>query len=182
MRKALTLGSTSLVAVALAAVGTPAQAADSVATFSLVGGAGSGLSISAPASQTPVDLGSATTGTLALAGTLGNVTVTDTRGSLVATWTATVGTTVFTTGTATANETVAAAAIRYTSNAPLVSNGGTGVVTPGTAALTMASPGTAATFAGIGNNTTTWNPTISFTLLPTQVAGTYTGTITHSVL
>ncbi|MCW3101395.1 MAG: hypothetical protein JWL77_7013, partial [Chthonomonadaceae bacterium] len=45
----------------------------------------------------------------------------------------------------------------------------------------LASSATAATWAGVGNNTVTWNPTLTFALLPSQVVGTYTGTITHSV-
>jgi hypothetical protein len=36
--------------------------------------------------------------------------------------------------------------------------------------------------AGIGNNTATWTPTVSFALISSQVAGTYSGTITHSVV
>jgi hypothetical protein len=33
----------------------------------------------------------------------------------------------------------------------------------------------------VGNNTTTWNPTLIVTIPSTAVAGTYTGTVTHSV-
>ncbi|MBV8385783.1 MAG: hypothetical protein JO155_03215, partial [Acidimicrobiia bacterium] len=41
------------------------------------------------------------------------------------------------------------------------------------------------TWAGVSNNSATWNPTVGVTLLnnnnTTAVAGTYTGTITQSV-
>jgi hypothetical protein len=35
--------------------------------------------------------------------------------------------------------------------------------------------------ATTGNNFATWNPTVSITLPAQAVAGTYSGTITHSV-
>lgn len=185
MRKALALGTAaaSLGALALAAPAS-AAAGDTVATFTLAAGS-NGLSVSVPVGTdaAPVDLGSAEVGSATVSGALGGVTVTDTRGALVAAWTATVSATDFKTGGGTTNETVAKALIRYTSNAPLVpATGQVGVVTPGTAALTMGAAGTAATFAGVGNNTVSWTPTLSFTLLPSQVAGVYKGTITHSVV
>jgi hypothetical protein len=149
-------------------------AAGTSATFTLTGGS---LSISQPSTAT---LGSAATGSLTLSGSLGNVTVTDTRGNLTATWTATVSSTNFTTGTATTYETVTAGSIAYTAGLPS-STTGIGTFVPGT--LTgLGTSGTAASWTvGTGNNSATWDPTITFTLSPSQVAGTYTGTITHSV-
>jgi hypothetical protein len=35
--------------------------------------------------------------------------------------------------------------------------------------------------ATVGNNTTTWNPTLVVTLPSDAVAGLYSGTVTHSV-
>jgi hypothetical protein len=108
------------------------------------------------------------------------VQVTDTRGSLVAAWTATVSSTDFTTGGASSNETVAKALISYSSGSATKGAGQVGVMTP-SVGLTLAAPAVAGIWAGVGNNTVSWNPTLSFSLLASQVAGTYSGTITHSV-
>jgi hypothetical protein len=108
------------------------------------------------------------------------MTVTDPRGSLVASWTATVSTTDFTTGTATSHETVAKSAMTYSSGVGTAVAGQVGAMVP-SVGVSLAAPATAATWAGVGNNTVTWTPTVSFTLQAAQVAGTYTGTITHSV-
>jgi hypothetical protein len=182
MRRIKTL-STVVAAATLAMVGfgaTNASAATSGATgatFALTAGA---ISITVPAST--VALGTAAAGASSLSGSLGSVSVTDARGALPAVWTATVTSTPFTTGGATANETVAAAAIGYASG--LVSSTGIGVFT-GSGTVTPAAIGTGvagvALTAGIGNNTASWNPTITFTLGASQVAGTYSGTITHSL-
>lgn len=151
----------------------PGASADTATTFSLTGGS---LSITDP---TSVDLGSAATGSLSLSGSLGPVTVTDNRGNLTATWTATVSSTNFTTGGGTTYETVANSSIAYAANTATATTG-IGAFTPG-ALGSLASPGTAGAWVGTGNNSATWNPTILFTLSPSNVAGTYTGTITHSV-
>ncbi|HMC71050.1 MAG TPA: hypothetical protein VKJ07_17970, partial [Mycobacteriales bacterium] len=86
-----------------------AQAAGTSTTFTLSGGA---LSISVPASAnlTP---SAVATGTATLSGTLGSTSVTDARGNLTATWTVTVVSTDFQTGTNTANETVPKANVSY---------------------------------------------------------------------
>lgn len=165
----LAVGGSALV---FAAPGASA-ASGTTSTFTLAGGA---LSITQPASA---DLGSAATGATSLSGSLGPVSVTDTRGNLTATWTATVSSTAFTTGSASTYETVTAANIAYTAGLA-TSSTGLGTFTPG-ALLNLSAPGTAGGWVGTGNNSVTWNPTIAFTLSPSQVAGTYTGTITHSV-
>lgn len=174
MRKALVLGT---LAFAVAGVGLAAPASATDATFSL-SGTTLGLAVSVPAST--VNLGSASTGAASLSGSLGAVTVTDARGLLAPTWTATVTTTAFTTGTATANETVATSAIRYSSGAGTAATGQLGAMVQSSSAV-VGSGVTAATWAGVGNNTVTWTPTLTFTLLASQIAGTYSGTITHSV-
>ena len=166
---ALAVGAAALV---LAAPGASA-AGGTAATFTLTGGS---LSISQPASAT---LGSAATGALTLAGSLGAVTVTDSRGNLNAIWTASVSSTNFTTGGGSTYETVTNSKIAYTGGLA-TSATGVGTFTPGTLANLSAS-GTAGSWVGTGNNTVTWNPTITFTLSPSQVAGTYSGTVTHSV-
>ncbi len=53
---------------------------------------------------------------------------------------------------------------------------GTGTFVPGVLAN-----GAGPTWAGVGNNSGSWNPTLTLTLLGSQVAGTYTGTVTHSI-
>ena len=154
-----------------------AYAADTTATFSITAG---GLAITAPSGTVALTGATAATGAATVGGTLGNVSVADTRGALVATWGATFSSTTFTTGTATAEETVALASISYASGT--VTKTGTGTAVPNAGTLMSAGAGSRkVTFAGVGNNTATWNPTLTFTLLADQVAGTYTGTITHSV-
>jgi hypothetical protein len=164
---------------ALLAFALPARAADTTTTFTLAAGA---LSISAPASS---DLGSGSTGAGTLSAQLGTVTVTDSRGALLGTWTASVSSTDFTTGGATANETVAKGQVTYWSGAATASSG-TAVFLPGQAAAVNAqalSVGRTAFSASaiIGNNSASWNPTVTVNVPAAAVAGTYTGTITHSV-
>lgn len=179
-RRKITAVTTLVTALGVAGWAPGAQAApgDSTATFSITAGA---LAISVPTG--PVNLGSVAAGAAALANRpLGNVTVTDTRGALVATWVSTVSSTNFATGAASTNETVSNGLISYASGSPVTGSSGDGTFVPSTA-LTLATPGTAAAWTlGVGNNTQIWNPQLSFTLLPTQVAGTYSGTVNHSVL
>ena len=88
MRKPLVAVMTAAMSVGIAAfvpVAANAGAGDTASTFTLTGNS-SGLSIAVPdGSTTPVNLGSTSTGSASLSHTLGNVTVTDTRGSLAAT-------------------------------------------------------------------------------------------------
>ena len=175
MRRTKTLATLVTAAtVAMVGFGATAQAADTTTTFTLTGGS---LSVSAPATA---PLAGTTTGTTTLTGSLGNVVVTDPRGALAASWTATVSSTDFTTGTSTANETVAKGNISYSSGAGTAAAGQLGAMVPSVGA-SLANPATAATWAGIGNNTVTFTPSVTFTLLASQVAGAYSGTITHSV-
>ena len=188
MRKPLVAVMTAAMSVGIAAfvpVAANAGAGDTPSTFTL--SASGGLSIAVPdGSVTPVNLGSASTGAGSLSHTLGNVTVTDGRGALTATWTAAASTTNFTTGASpTADETVAKANVGYYAGVGTAALGQVGAFLPaGTLVTPVALAGSGAnvgSWTGTGNNTVTWNPTISFTLLPSQVAGTYSGTITHSV-
>jgi hypothetical protein len=162
-------------AVGLAAGVIPARgvSAGTPASFILSSGT---LSIAQP---TTTDFGTKSVGLLSLSGSLGTVTVSDTRGLVSATWTATVSSTNFTTGTATTYETVTDSNIAYSAGAA-TSVTGQGVFTPGVL-TNLSSAGVAGSWVGNGSNTVSWDPTITFTLSPSQVAGTYTGTITHSV-
>jgi len=187
MRKPLVVAMTAATFVGVAAlvpVAANAGAGDTASTFTV--STSGGLSIAVPdGSVTPVDLGTATAGAGSLSHALGNVTVTDGRGALTATWTATAASTDFTTGGATANETVTKANVGYYAGVGTPLLGQVGAFVPsGTALTPVALSGTGATvgtWSGTGNNTVTWNPTIKFTLSPAQVVGTYSGTITHSV-
>ena len=166
-------------ALALATVGglvgvSPAGADDTTTTFTLTAG---GLTISVPATS---NLGSFPTGSASASGALGTVTVTDARGALVATWTASVSSTSFTTGTATTDETVAASALGYTAGLPTAQTGVGVCAGLPQSNLSTAKPAMNLT-VGVGNNSCSWNPTLSATLLSSQVAGTYSGTVTHSV-
>jgi hypothetical protein len=165
---ALVVGASAL------AFAAPNASASTAATFSLTGGA---LSITEPSTAT---LGTAVPGALTLSGSLGTVTVSDTRGNLTATWTASVTSTNFTTGTSPGTyQTVANSSIAYSAGTA-TSTTGIGTFTPGVL-TSMSASGTAGTWAGTSSNTAAWDPTITFTLSPSQVAGTYSGTITHSV-
>ncbi len=172
-RGSVLLGLTAMTTLVLAA---PASAdhGPTHTTFELTGG---GLSISQPNTAA---LSSAVTGASSLQGTLGDLTVTDRRGLNLGTYTASVVGTAFTTGTGTANETIAASNVSYA--APLSIGGdGTAVRAPGVPGA-IDTTRTAMTATGtVGNNTSVWNPTITVSLPASAVAGTYTGTVTHSV-
>lgn len=175
-----TLVASALGLAVLAGFTPTAGAADTTTTFSLTSGA---LSITAPASKA---LGSADITATSVAGvSLGTVSVNDARGGLLGTWTASVTSTDFTTGTATAAETIAKANATYWSGAATASSG-TQVLTPGqaleTAKVTLAASRTAFGASGVtGTATASWAPTIGFTIPSGAVAGTYTGTVTHSI-
>jgi hypothetical protein len=163
----------------LFAFALPARAAATTTTFTLATGS---LSISAPASS---DLGTGSTGAGTLSAQLGSVTVTDTRGALLGTWTASVSSTDFTTGGATANETIAKGQVTYWSGVATATSG-TAVFTPGQAAAlnaqALSTSRTAYSAATIvGNNSASWNPTLTVNVPAAAVAGTYSGTVTHSV-
>lgn len=165
---ALAVGASALIFAA------PGASASATSTFTLTSGT---LSITEPAGS---NIGTAAAGAPTVSGSLGNVSVADTRGSLTATWTATASSTNFTTGTSPGTyQTVTNSNISYTAGLP-TSTSGVGTFTPGTL-TSMATSGQAGAWAGTGNNAVTWDPTIVFTLSPSQVAGTYSGTITDSV-
>jgi hypothetical protein len=91
----------------------------------------------------------------------------------------------FTTGGATAPETIAATAIFYWSGAA-TSTTGAGTFVPGQAnagaRVALDSSHTAfSKTTGAGNNTAAWIPTIEVDVPAGAVGGVYTGTINHSV-
>ena len=178
MRNRLALAVSLASATGLVVVAAPADAGQGV-TFTLTAGA---LTVSDPADKS---LGSVATGTASLSTTLGATTVTDNRGALLGTWTATVSATDFTTGTATADETIAKSQVDYYSG-PATAFSGTAVLVPGQLAVLLkedlGAARTAFSATGVvGNNSATWVPTVVVNIPSDAVAGTYSGTITHSV-
>ncbi|MGC5016305.1 ice-binding family protein [Streptosporangium sp. DT93] len=135
------------------------------------------LSISVPESA---DLGSARAGSAEVSGPLGAVTVTDTRYDLDAAWTATVSATAFTTGGATASETIAGSLIGY-SPGETTATTGEATFTPGTAGGLGSARTAFSASDSAGETSATWNPAITVTLPAGVRVGTYTATITHSV-
>jgi len=181
--KLATIALTAGLAASGIAAAAPAGAATTgttTTTFTLTAGL---LAITTPASQA---LGSVATGTATTASVLlGNISTSDGRGSLLGTWTTTVSSSDFTTGTATANETIAKANAFYWSGAATATTG-TGTFLPGQLLVankvSLSSSQTAfSASALVGNNTATWDPTVNVTIPAQAVAGAYSGTITHSI-
>ncbi|GIF51182.1 hypothetical protein DFJ67_3349 [Asanoa ferruginea] len=156
-----------------AAPAVAAPSAETPITFAISAG---GLNITAP--TTTVDLGSGVTGGT-VSGSIGPVTVADTRGLLVASWTATVSSTPFKTGGGTPAETIGADQATYTPGLATIVSGLPVPVAglPGN----LGAPRTAYTATAVGSNSVRWNPNLSIQLPAAAVAGTYTGTVTHSV-
>lgn len=128
------------------------------------------------------ELTTALQGQADIVGSFGEVSVVDQRLGLVVSWTSSVSWTDFTLepDSTADDEVIAADQLRYNSGAP--STEGIGTFMPQLAAVQ--SGGTAATYAGLlqvsGSNTVTWEPTFYVDLQGEQ-AGTYEGTVTHSV-
>lgn len=175
MRKLAGIG---LAAVVLGSMftGLPgiAHAGTTTTTFTVTAGA---LTISVPPST--VSLGSGLPGST-IAGPLGNVTVTDARGNIAASWTAVVAATAFT-GTTYVTQTVAANLVTYTPGSSSGASGTAGVFTTGGTGTLSSGGRTAYTGTAIGSNAVTWNPNLSVAVPSTAVADTYSGTVTHTV-
>jgi hypothetical protein len=134
------------------------------------------LSMTAPATAT---LGAGAPGTT-ISGALGTTTVTDDRALLSASWTATAFSSAWTTGGGTPSETIPVGAAGYDPGA-ITTTGTISVTgTPITLSTTTAQPVVTAA-AGVGDNTATWDPTISVAVPASAVGGAYTGTIVQSV-
>ncbi|MBF9131696.1 hypothetical protein I0C86_22405 [Plantactinospora sp. S1510] len=178
-----TLLSACLAGVALAVgLAAPASADEGSTIVTLNVTAAGGLTITVPATA---NLGNGTEGAT-VSGNLGPVTVLDQRALLNASWVTTVVATDFTTGAGTAEETIPVINVRYWSG-PATGTAGSGTFTPGqpTAAdaVIINVPRTAFTHTGgSGNNFATWNPTVLVDVPVGTSGGTYTGTVTHSVL
>ena len=159
--------------------------------LTVTGGGTLAISVPAPASgSTHIDLGTVAAGTLAATtGSLGEVSVTDQRtGILNNNWVVAASASDLilsgkTAGTAAVNEKIPALALGYDAGTltkavqpvvPAVATALTGV--------TLAAPAPVVTTVSLGANTVKWSPTLVVSVLPTTVAGVYTGTVTHSAL
>jgi hypothetical protein len=140
-----------------------------------------GVSISAP---NEVTLSSASLAAGSTSGSLGLISVSDTRGALAGGWTVKVSASAFTTGSGSAAETIPAGSVYYWSGVA-TSTSGAGLFTPGqaneVAAQSLASMRTAYTAATTGSSSASWRPTIEVRFPTGAVAGQYSGTIVHSV-
>ncbi|MFC9242727.1 hypothetical protein ACFT7S_01405 [Streptomyces sp. NPDC057136] len=155
----------------------PAQA-DAVLTIPVSVQLAALVSLSAPSSA---DLGSGTPGG-SISTFLGPVTV---NGNQQSDWTATVSATNFTTPPGDAHRTITTSRVSYWSG-DSTETSGQGTFTPGQLAAgdaqTLDSPRTAFSRSGdLFANSATWNPHLVIAVPSTAVAGTYTGTVTHSV-
>ena len=135
-----------------------------------------GLSINVPVLGNLGSLASPDTVTATTA-QLDTVTVTDTRrGTLVRGWTAYAISTDLLSGT----DSLTASTIGYSAGTPTIVSGTAGVTeNTRTSLLTTISVNSANTTTG--SHVVSWRPTITITLKDQQVAGTYVGTMTHSV-
>jgi alpha-tubulin suppressor-like RCC1 family protein len=139
------------------------------------------LSITAPPSAT---LPAAAPGTTASAH-LGAVTVTDNRALGSASWTVSVTSTAFITGSGGAQQTIPLTQVTYWSG-PATATSGSGTFTPGQLAAANAVDLSVSRVAfsvtgGSAVNSASWSPTMSVSVPTAAVAGTYTATITESV-
>lgn len=159
---------------------TAASAEDTIVTVTVT--APDGLAITVPATA---NIGAGVPGST-VSGQLGAVTVSDERAALNASWNTTVIATDLTTGGGTPAETIPNINILYWSGTA-TSTTGNGTFTPGQETPAEAEiinvPQTAFSLSGgNGVNSASWNPTIVVNIPSTAIAGTYTGTVTHSVL
>jgi hypothetical protein len=158
----------------LAANALPASAAtsgDTATTFSLTGGS-LDVAVAADAALT-----SGASGAASVSGTLGDVSVTDARGG-TAGWTASAA---VTTPFAHTGGGTTASGVSYNAGA-VTETGDVTATSAGATALTGAAAAVVSATAVTGNNSGSWNPTLTVALPSNALAGDYTGTITTSVV
>lgn len=149
-------------------VASPASAASTTVTVTVTSGA---LSISVPVST---NLGSGAPGTT-VSSAMGPITVTDDRALLSASWTVTVSSTDFANG----SSTIPATDFGY--DPGTITTTGTITVTGTPITLSNSAQPAVTGTAGVGNNTASWDPTLSVAVPASAVGGVYTGTVTNSV-
>ncbi|PJN22176.1 hypothetical protein [Kitasatospora sp. CB02891] len=137
-------------------------------TFVVTSGA---LTLSVPASAA---LGSGAPGT-SIGAAIGPCTVIDNRALLSASWTVTAAETDFVNGLST----IPATDATYTVGS--VTTTGTITVTSTNVTLSNSAQTVLTGSAGVGDNTATWDPTVTVSVPASAVSGLYTGTLTQSV-
>jgi hypothetical protein len=151
----------------------PALAEDTITTFTV---SGAGIGMNGPTAK---DLGAGVTGGTLTAG-LGAVTATDNRAALGAGWTASASL-----SQSFVNQDIPGAPeIDTVTYSPGLATATTGqaAFAPGLpGALTSTGMTAYSAVTSVGNNSATWNPTITVTIPPQAIAGDYSGIITHSV-
>lgn len=193
MRKAITFSTSAAILVGLAVAAAPAGADTTSATFTLTGG---GLSLSVPTNPTVSLSTGLAIGSPQVAGALNPTTVTDQRGSLLASWKVQVTGSDFVTGASTTETTddytiPKAAADMYidvTALTDLLPTGGMVVTSAALAAskANLAAPATPADaptlIAGTtaGNGSITYTPSLSVTIPAEAIAGTYSGSVVQT--
>ena len=153
----------------------PASAADTTATVTVTGGF---LTISAPSTAGNLGTRGNSVGGGAISGLLGQVQVQDARSAAAGSgWVASVISGAFTPPSGPA---IAASNVSYTAGA--ITKVGTATYTANNPDdLTGVAPAVSAT--GItGDNSATWNPTITVDVAGGMASGVYSATITHSVV
>ena len=173
-RLACLAGAAGLLTLGLAIPASADSPPGTSATITITGGA---LLITVPPSAGNLGTRANTVQSGTISGPLGVVQVNDARMAAAGSgWTATVISTAF---TPTPGPAIAASAVSY--NAGAITKVGTATYTANNPAdLTAVVPAVTAT--GItGDNSATWNPTITVAVPGGMAAGVYSATITHSV-
>lgn len=178
--KKTTILGAGLAGLALLAGAMPAGAVDTTVTFTLPAG---GVAVSSASATATLSTVSQAAGALTtISGTLPELTVTDTRNQLLASWTVTASmASDFSNG---ASGTIAKA--NATVNSPTVGTltqgaGGGGVVTPASASMAGSGGAIATAASVVGNSTATLTPSMTVTVPRGTTAATYTGVVTITV-
>jgi hypothetical protein len=145
---------------------------DTTVTFTVTPGL---LTLTAP---TTVNLGSGAPGST-ISGALGSVVVTDDLALLSASWTADASASNWTTGAGTPAETIPVGDVGYDPGS--ITTTGTVTVTGTPVTLSATPAAVVAGTAGVGDDSATWDPTLSVAVPASAVRGLYTGTLTESV-
>lgn len=139
------------------------------ATFTLAGGS----LVVTPASD--ADLGDGAPGAASVSGSLGTVTINDSRGS-TAGWVVSAASTTFVDGAGSTSTDVSYDAGSATSHTGIVS-----ALSAGSTSIVEAAPVAGGSDAS-GNNTAAFDPTLTVSLPARALAGDYTGTVTTSIV
>jgi hypothetical protein len=163
-------------AVLVAATALPAGAAGTGDTTAVIQLSGGTLDISVPAG--PVALASGAVTETSVSGQLGTVTVTDTRAADPASWTASVSATPFQNGSHSLGTETYDTGVVTSTGIPISQFTITSPVTLSTTpqAVVALNP------TSSGNNSASWNPTITVAIPAGTIAGAYSAVITHSVI